>query len=76
MICIWNYYITKQRLREAIKTVEMMGGPDECQPMVVAQADYIGMELEYYKEEIKSLLKWSSICGILVSVGYCVYILK
>jgi len=76
MICIWNYYIAKQRLKEAIKTVEMMGGPDECQPMVVAQADYISMELDYYKEEIKSLLKWSSICGILVSVGYCVYIFK
>ena len=70
MICIWNYYIAKQRLKEAVKTVDLMGGPDECQPMVVAQADFIQMELDFYILQMKSLVKWFILCGI---IGFSVY---
>ena len=50
---IWiHYWNTKKRLQESEKTVELMGGEDECQPQLLAQRDMIKMELIYYEDEL------------------------
>jgi len=51
MLSIFHYWSAKDRLKEANKTVLMMGGPDECTPMILAQREMIQLEMEYYKEE-------------------------
>jgi hypothetical protein len=47
------YYLhqAKQRLAVAIETIEMMGGEDECQPMLLGQRDMLELEVQYYREE-------------------------
>ena len=35
------------------QTVEMMGGEDECQPMILGQRDYLILEVEYFTEKCK-----------------------
>lgn len=51
MMCFVHYISAKRRLKESIKTVYMMGGDEECQPMLLAQRDMIALEVEYYGEE-------------------------
>ena len=51
MISILHYMSAKRRLKEANKTVYMMGGEVECPPMLLAQRDIIQLEAEYYAEE-------------------------
>lgn len=51
MISFLHYISAGRRLKEAEKTVYMMGGEDECQPMLLAQRDMIKLERDYYKEE-------------------------
>lgn len=47
------YYLreAKKRLANAIKTIDMMGGEDECQPMLLGQRDMLELEVEYYREK-------------------------
>lgn len=44
-------YEAKQRLVGAKKTIAMMGGEDECQPMLLGQRDMLELEVEYYQEQ-------------------------
>jgi hypothetical protein len=53
MFSVLHYFEAKARLKESIKTIEMMGGEDECQPMLLGQRDMIELELEYYRHESK-----------------------
>jgi hypothetical protein len=53
MFSVLHYFEAKARLKESIKTIEMMGGEDECQPMILGQRDMIELELEYYRHESK-----------------------
>jgi len=62
MISIIHYISAIRRLKESEKTVMMMGGESECQPMILAQRDYIKMEVGYYKSKA---LFWSIILAIL-----------
>jgi hypothetical protein len=71
MWSIYNYFNAKERLRESIKTIDMMGGEDECQPMLLGQRDYIELEVEYYKDEMTSLLTWFI---IIVIIAFCSFV--
>ena len=55
MKSILNYFEAKNRLREAKKTILMMGGEDECQPMLLGQRDFLELEVDYYRDEMVSL---------------------
>lgn len=55
MISIIHYISACRRLKESDKTVMMLGGPAECQEMIVAQNDMIRLEKEYYHEEMVKL---------------------
>lgn len=51
MFSILNYLEAKNRLKESIKTIEMMGGEEECQPMLLGQRDMIELEKDYYWQQ-------------------------
>lgn len=51
MIPYYYLYEAKQRLLGAKKTIVMMGGEDECQPMLLGQRDMLELEVEYYREQ-------------------------
>jgi hypothetical protein len=73
MKSIFNYFEAKNRLREAKKTILMMGGEDECQPMLLGQRDFLELEVDYYRDEMVSLgyvvLTIISFCVILYFVN-------
>jgi hypothetical protein len=48
---IIHYLQAKSRLRQSAETIEMMGGPNECNEMVLAQHEMIRMEKEYHKDQ-------------------------
>jgi len=50
----------------------MLGGPEECQEMIVAQNDMIRLEKEYYQEE---MVKLGFICLILTMGSVIIYTL-
>jgi hypothetical protein len=71
MISIIHWISACRRLKESDKTVMMLGGPAECQEMIVAQNDMIRLEKEYYHEE---MVKFGCICLILAMVCVILYI--
>ena len=56
MFSVLHFIEAKARLKESIKTIEMMGGEYECQPMLLGQRDMIELELEYYRYESKKFV--------------------
>lgn len=52
MFSIINYFSAKRRLEESKKTILMMGGEDECQPMLLGQRDFLELEVLYHKKEM------------------------
>lgn len=73
MLNLINYFQAKERLKESIKTIEMMGGEDECQPMLLGQRDFLMLEVDYYLDAFKSncfyLLTGTSICVTLYFIN-------
>lgn len=73
MKSILNYLDAKERLRESKKTIQMMGGEDECQPMLLGQRDFLELEVEYHRDEMVSLgfktLTVIAVCVILYFVN-------
>lgn len=57
MISIIHYISAKRRLKEADKTIKMLGGVNGCPPMMLAQRDMIFHEVEYYEEESVKLCR-------------------
>lgn len=54
----------------------MMGGRDECSPMVLAQSEMIQLEMEYYREEMDNFIKYALLFAgvvLLCGVVYVVY---
>jgi hypothetical protein len=51
MIPYYYLHQAKQRLAVAIETIEMMGGENECQPMLLGQRDMLELEVQYYRDE-------------------------
>jgi hypothetical protein len=56
MLSIFHYWSAKERLAEHEKTIMMLGGESECQPMILAQRDMVELEMKYYKEEMRDLI--------------------
>jgi len=67
MLPYYYLYIAKQSLIGAKKTIAMMGGGDECQPMLLGQRDMLELEVEYYREESKKFT-----IRLLTVVVFCV----
>ena len=67
MISIYNYYVAKKRLVMAKETIQLMGGEDECQPMLLGQRDMLQLEIDYHKEEMAKL-SWYCLTIIMVCV--------
>jgi hypothetical protein len=66
MLSIIHYISAGRRLKEADKTIYMMGGPEECNHMLLAQRDMIKLERDFYKEESVQLLLRLSIVFVLI----------
>ena len=74
MFSILHYIEAKARLQESIKTIEMMGGEDECQPMLLGQRDFLLLEVEYHKDESKKFIVWALLSlAVCVTIGYVYY---
>lgn len=76
MISIIHYISAKRRFKESKKTIMMMGGRDECSPMVLAQSEMIQLEMEYYREEMDNFIKYALLFAgvvLLCGVVYVVY---
>jgi uncharacterized protein with GYD domain len=72
MIPYYYLHEAKQRLVNAKKTIELMGGEDECQPMLLGQRDMLELEVEYYQQSSK---KFTAITLTIVSIGVILYLL-
>ena len=72
MIPYYYLHEAKQRLVNAKKTIDMMGGEDECQPMLLGQRDMLELEVEYYRQSSK---KFTAIALTIVSIGVILYLL-
>ena len=71
MLSIFHYYSAKERLAESKKTIHMMGGENECQPMLLGQRDFLKLEVEYYQEEcFKSIAYLIVTIVIVVPLAY------
>ena len=73
MISIIHYISAGRRLEEANKTIYMMGGEDECQPMLLAQRDMIELEKDYYKEEATRFIAILCAITFLAIVSFSIY---
>jgi hypothetical protein len=60
MISYYYLYEAKQRLANAKETIELMGGEDECQPMLLGQRDMLELEVAYYRK-----VSWFFTIGLL-----------
>jgi hypothetical protein len=73
MVSVFYYIYAKRRLREANITIQMMGGEDECQPMLLGQRDFLELEVKYHRDEMVSLgfkaLTIVAVCVILYFVN-------
>lgn len=78
MLPYFDYLEAKNRLKLAKETIELMGGEDECPPMVLGQRDYIELEVEYHQQQSKKFTMFavltiftiSSIMSYLMLKGY------
>ena len=53
MIPFFDYFNAKRRLKLANETIQMMGGENDCQPMLLGQRDYLELEVDYFREQSK-----------------------
>lgn len=73
MLSIIHYISAGRRLVESEKTIHMMGGEDECQPMLLAQRDMIKLERDYYKEQASKFIGWFLFLLAIALVGAYLY---
>ena len=72
MIPQYYLYEAKQRLANAEKTIEMMGGEEDCQPMLLGQRDMLLLEVEYYRERSRT---FTTILLTVYVIGVIMYLL-
>jgi len=60
VLAYYYLYVAKLRLANAKKTIELMGGENECQPMLLGQRDMLELEVEYYQK-----VSWFFTIGLL-----------
>jgi len=73
MMCFIDYISAKRRLKEADKTIYMMGGREECQDMILAQRDMIELEMDYYELESQKLITRLLVTAIVGISAYSIY---
>jgi len=49
----YHLHEAKQRLVNAKETIKLMGGEEECQPMLLGQRDMLELEVEHFRETSK-----------------------
>jgi hypothetical protein len=76
MISFIHYISALRRLKEAEKTVYMLGGSREAPPMTLAQRDMIKHEVDYYRDESINLLFILLFGGFFSGIVYMVLYLK
>jgi hypothetical protein len=76
MISFIHYISALRRLKEAEKTVYMLGGSREAPPMILAQRDMIKHEVDYYRDESINLLFILLFGGFFSGIVYMVLYLK
>lgn len=55
MISLIHYISACKRLKESNKTIQVLGGDEECNDMMLAQREMIAFEKEYYRGEVMKL---------------------
>jgi hypothetical protein len=76
MISFIHYLSAKRRLKEAQKTIYMLGGERESPPMVLAQRDMIKHEVDYYEDESITLAFILVMVAFIGTIVYTVLYLK
>ena len=76
MLPYFDYLEAKNRLKLAKETIELMGGEDECPPMVLGQRDYIELEVEYFQSQSKKFTVWAVLTIFVISSIMLVLMLK
>ena len=56
----------------AKETIQLMGGENDCQPMMLGQRDMLELEIDYHKSE---MVKLGYICLILAMASVIIYTL-
>lgn len=72
MIPYFDYIDAKRRLKLAKETIQLMGGEDDCQPMLLGQRDYLELEVDYYQ---KLSFKFTIVCLFIVAICVIMYYL-
>ena len=78
MICLIHLISAKRRLKELNKTVTLLKhdkySEDDVPVMVLAQRDFVKLEVEYYEEEARNLLAYTLFTiGVLFLIGVASY---
>jgi len=78
MICLIHLISAKRRLKELEKTVTMLKhdkySERDVPVTVLAQRDFVKLEVEYYEEEARNLLAYTLFAiGILFLIGVASY---
>lgn len=73
MMCYLHYISAARRLKEANKTVIMLGGEREAPEMVRAQRDMIELEKEYYGDECINMNFLMILLTVLSGLGMLIY---
>ena len=76
MMCYLHYISAVRRLKEANKTVIMLGGEREAPEMVRAQRDFIKLEKEYFGEECINMNFILILLACVSAMFYVIYLLK
>lgn len=74
MICYFYLYEAKRRLVNAKQTIQMMGGEDECQPMLLGQRDMLELEVEYYQKVSRFFTIGLLTFGVVSVILYVLYV--
>ena len=78
MICLIHLISAKRRLKELQKTVSMLKhdkySERDVPVTVLAQRDFVKLEVEYYEEEARNLLAYTLFTiGVLFLIGVASY---
>jgi len=78
MMSLIHFISARRRLKELEKTVTMLKhdkySEDDVPVMVLAQRDFVKLEVEYYEEEARNLLAYTLfIIGFLFLIGVASY---
>jgi uncharacterized protein with GYD domain len=74
VLAYYYLYEAKQRLANAKQTIEMMGGENECQPMLLGQRDMLELEVEYYQKTSRFFTIGLLTFGVASVIIYLLYV--